>query len=80
MTHADEVITLLLALRRMARTNRAADLGTLAEELHWGVGRVVRVLAAAATKGLADRGRARLTWTGLAVATALDARRASQAA
>jgi len=82
MNTTEERIALLCALNDLARANLAADLGVLAGRLGWGVGRVVRVLAALEDKGLVHRARCRLTMGGLAIATALAADRArdSQAA
>ena len=75
MNVAEERIALLLTLHDLARLDGPADLGTVAGRLGWGVGRVVRVLAALDGKGLADRPRCRLTMAGLAVAATLDAHR-----
>lgn len=72
-TTSDEAVALLLALYRLARANRPADLGVLAGRLGWGAGRVVRVLAHLDTKGAADRAECRLTMMGLAMATQLAA-------
>ncbi|MCB9595525.1 MAG: hypothetical protein H6719_22585 [Sandaracinaceae bacterium] len=77
MNVTEERIALLLALHDLARLDGPADLGVLAGRLCWGVGRVVRVLGALDEKGLADRPRCRLTLAGLAIATTLDAHRAS---
>lgn len=76
MNVTEERIALLLALHDLAHLGGTVDLGTLAGRLGWGVGRVVRVLAALDDKGLVDRPRCRLTLAGLAVAATLDAHRA----
>ncbi|MFK7988601.1 MAG: hypothetical protein AB8I08_21455 [Sandaracinaceae bacterium] len=70
-TSSEEAVALLLALYRLARGNRPADLGLLAGRLGWGAGRVVRVLAHLENKGVADRAACRLTMSGLAMATQL---------
>ncbi|MCA9605218.1 MAG: hypothetical protein KC619_06475 [Myxococcales bacterium] len=75
MNVAEERIALLLTLHDLARLDGRADLGTVAGRLGWGVGRVVRVLAALDAKGLVDRPRCRLTMAGLAIAATLDAHR-----
>lgn len=76
MNTTEERVALLRALHDLARGNLPADLGVLAGRLGWGVGRVVRVLAALEAKGLVDRAGCRLTMGGLAIATALAADRA----
>lgn len=79
-TTSDEAITLIGAIHDLSRATLPIDLGVLAGRLGWGVGRVVRVLSHLEKKGLADRDRCRLSLAGLAVATMLEASRATAAA
>ncbi|HBQ19795.1 MAG: hypothetical protein RLO52_37750 [Sandaracinaceae bacterium] len=79
-TTSEEAIALLGSVHELSRANLPIDLGVLAGRLGWGVGRVIRVLSHLEKKGLADRGRCRLSLAGLAVATMLEASRATAAA
>jgi len=71
MNTAEERIALLLTLAEISRLDGPTGLGVLAGRLGWGVGRVVRVVAALDAKGLVDRPNCRLTMAGLAIAATL---------
>lgn len=70
-TNRTEALALLDSLYELRRTNHTCDVGTLAQRLGWGVGRVFRVLGHLDERGVADRERCRLTLTGLTLAVAI---------
>lgn len=70
---------LLEALWRRGQQNEIVDIFTLADDVAVGPGEVLVALAALGRAGLVDARRVRLTLEGLAVATALIARRTGAA-